>query len=248
MSKLLKEEANVLYLTILMMMVLVMLTVGLANLILTVMHRTRAQQAADHLALSAAAVKAQYLNYNANINSVITYWLNHDGTDDHPFQSEAEAVVLAEKIKQLHRKMEKQINQGSISGQTLEFLAQTNGLVRPETDFDIGPINIMPEHMQHYTRDAIIQATKPPYRQSIIEMPAHYEPIKNLIVQTRVEWAIHDKIIGKKILPLSSPIIIARSRAEIYDSGQLKSPLGRCWRVKLAPIDQHVDDWLQQQP
>ncbi len=245
-----KEEGNILYLTLIMMMVLVLMALVLVNVIQMAVLRIKAQQAADHMVLSAATLKARLLNNFANKNSFMQALLQTKGTRDNPFNSNTEAKQWKNTLENLTHIMSVEttaFSSAMIHSEILETIAQENGLNEKTSRVRLYPEDIKPDlEMRTTFRRAWVADPSFPQNKPI-DLPACYEPKTPLYVQARVEWQTKEMIIGHRLLKVNLPDIITRARAEIVDAGILKSPAGRCWRVRLMPPQPSVDEYLKNQ-
>lgn len=245
-----REEGNVLYLTLIMLMILIMTAAVLIHVIQIAVIKIKAQQAADQMVLSAATLKARLLNNFANKNSYMLGVLQKKGTRETPFANAAEARRWKSTLENLTRSMSaetKRFSRAMSQSGMLINVARNNGLDEESSRVRLYPLDIKPDRdLRIITKQAWILKATPPYY-TPIDLPAGYEPMVPLAVQARVEWKSGSDIIGYRWLKSGRPAIITRARAEIYDAGVLRNPAARCWRVRLVPPLANVDEYLKNQ-
>jgi len=244
-----EEKAQILYMTVIMMMLLTMFTLVLSNVIYLAAMKVRVQNAADALALSVAAKQARVLNRITEINGVIEYgilvgrtkretpyttldvWLYFLGLAANPALIEAEIFKYNNQIKDI-----------------INRIRLENGLDNETTklgiySWKINPLLVIPEPLHCFY-------LPPPPEMIPIPLGAplltKFEPVKTpWAVQSRVEWQIRDAIIGGRRLNLQLPDLVTRGRAEIHDAITAgASPWNHNWRVRLVQpvdaVDEHI--------
>jgi hypothetical protein len=244
-----EEKAQILYMTIIMMMLLTMFTLVLVNVIYLAAMKVRAQNAADALALSVAARQARVLNKITEINGVIEYgilvgrtkrtipytildvWLYNLGLAANPAVIKTEIFKYNNQIKAI-----------------INRIRSENGLDNESTklgiySWKINPLLIISESLCCYYVPPPPEPVPVPLGAPLL---TKFEPIETpWAVQSRVEWQIRDAIIGGRRLNLQLPDLVTRGRAEIHDTVMTgSSPWNHNWRVRLVQplddVDEHI--------
>ncbi|MCK5218885.1 Tad domain-containing protein [bacterium] len=245
-----EEKAQILYMTVIMMMLLTMFTLVLTNVIYMAAMKVRAQNAADALALSVATRQARILNKITEINGVIEYgilvertkretpytildvWLYYLGLTANPAVIGAEIFKYNDEIKDI-----------------INRIKAENGLDNETTklgiySWKINPLLVVPEALHCFYLPPPPEMVPVPLGAPLL---TKFEPIETpWAVQSRVEWRMLDAIIGGRRLNLQLPDLVTRGRAEIHDTVMTgSSPWNHNWRVRLVqPIDD-VDEYIK---
>ncbi|MBN1595584.1 hypothetical protein JW933_06625 [candidate division FCPU426 bacterium] len=250
------EEGNVLYVTVVMMMILVVFSLLLINVIHIGITKIRAQNAADNIAISAATLKARLLNQVADVNAGLFVALEMGTINEtRPYATPLEAWIaqglmwmsyiglLSSYIPEYHRSIYQQ--------RWLDRIAVGNGLDLRSSRFHVFPVDVRMADPYGASNDAsdlsVITALLKylPGKIPLVTPIVAYEPTNTWFVQSRVEISVNTSIIGGNRLGTAIPCIVARSRAELVDRGQnlggLAKHYSHYWRVRLAQPDEDVD-------
>ncbi len=240
------ETGNVLYLTVVMMLFLVAFSLVLVNVIYVSIMKVKAQNAADHMALSAATLRVRVLNRFADVNAVIeTAGLDEGRAHRRPYPSASAAQSAGEVIRTGVRTGTRSVDEfnRSLAGH-LRHVAQDNGLLPAETQVRLFPAEFLPWQWR-LNREALT------FQSGGQVQRVPWDPVTSLtpdpdylFVQTRVEWNLRERAQGFGYLPVLLPDLVTRSRAEIYR----ESHLGKStWRVRLRQPDNRLDQQLKTQ-
>jgi Putative Flp pilus-assembly TadE/G-like len=243
-----EERGNVLYMTVVMLMLLVVFSFVLVNVIYVGVTKIKAQNAADNIALSAATLKARVLNKTVNYNGILYGVIRL--FDSFPvYPSVVEALVFGTvpsvAIQGLFIKDVIQFNNEIYNDGLIDRIAQGNGIDGATGRYAIHPVNIL--HLTLGMKyDWRMKGFTLPFP-GVVPILYELEPNHAWYVQSRVEWQTKKSIIGGERLGIELPDIVARARAEVFDSAMIKTPYLHNWRVRLVHPDEGVDQYIRDQ-
>jgi|GEM_PF-6258044 len=210
------ENGQVLYMTVVLMMLLAAFALVLANVIYLACMKIKVQNAADNLALSVAARQAQVLNRLAEYNRQAA----SRGTD---LTREADAL-----IRGYNRQVDENPN-------FIDRINRANGL-RPEASM----IGLWPRpFINRENCNQVACQIRTVYSEDHPDQAAthaSYGPQAPWSIQSRVELRVKQALIGGARLGIRLPDLAARARAEIYDrrSGETPQEGKHAWDVRLV--------------
>ncbi len=242
------ERGQVLYLTLMMIMVLTLFSLVLANAAYLVVMKVRAQDLADTMALSGATLQARLLNRITNLNGILyggvklfgrkeslDYWTTDAFSVPYNLSQDilhrAESLVIDHR-DQMNGRMGSLLRSYGWDESRLKVKVQS---VRPErnlyTNLQVGWIQN--DYMQEYPFTISIEPLNTPWA-----------------VQSRVEVQTRDALIGGTLLDAVLPDIVTRARAVIVDdpAGGFTASWNHHWKVRLVQPDEALDAQLQGVP
>ncbi|MCD4813317.1 Tad domain-containing protein [bacterium] len=244
-----EERGNVLYMTIVMMMLLVMFSLVLTNVIYIGVMKVRAQNAADNIALSAATLKARMLNGITNWNAVLWLGVRQVGviSEKNGYKTPPElAVAIAAMVgaSANHLGGLYDFNDKITGRKWIDRIAEANGIDGKNSRYEMFPVSA-----GHMLTSLYYDIKVVPFMVYAVPVLFSIEPTHTWYVQSRVELQIAKSIIGGKRLGFELPDITARARAEILDKATLNviGSGGRDWQVVLAPPNKSVDKYMRDQ-
>ncbi len=257
------ESGNVLYMTLILILMLASFTLVTANVIYMGVMKAKAQNAADQLALSAAALKARLLNRIANYNAALYIATEFDSVKPgRPYESPvtgigAQIAMAAVYIAMWAHEFP-EYHKGIHQDRWLDRIAKENGLNEQTSRFGLYPVQMNmnipdPTQVTSFATELSAQSSflaflAPPLPAPVplIFCLTAIEPAYDWYVQSRVEWKTHKAAIGGATLGIELPDIVTRSRADLFDkldpsTSMLPTPVRHNWRVRLAKVDENVD-------
>ncbi|MEW6516607.1 MAG: pilus assembly protein TadG-related protein [candidate division FCPU426 bacterium] len=253
------ESGNVLYMTLILVLLLASFTLVTANVIYMGVMKARAQNAADQLALSAAALKARLLNKITYANLVI-YVARIGGTVNEtksypdPITALSAQIFMAVTTLVVGMDIVPRYRGWYENDHWIDRIATENGLKKENNKFGIYPYDVtfidlrrfwdLPNLLTLNTDLGIkLRAVSVPFT---IPVPIEaIEPNYDWYVQSRVEWKTKNAAIGGKTLGIELLDITTRARAELYDAGTglpgIPAAITHNWRVRLTRVDEDID-------
>jgi hypothetical protein len=265
-----EESGNVLYMTLILVLLLASFTMVTANVIYISVMKAKAQNTADQLALSAAALKARLLNRIANYNAlyhVALYGGIINATTPYPEPVEAwfaQGGMIAMYFAVAGYEIPK-YKSWLYQDRWLDRIGRENGLTEQNSRIGLYPVQMnitdpwgllrllgfIGQEPQLAAQAAPIKYLMP-FVPSPVPLPfpiTAIEPTYDWFVQSRVEWKTKKSVIGGKTLGIELPDIVTRARADLFDKGVsvpgLPSSVTHDWRVRLAKVDENVDQEIQ---
>jgi len=254
-----EEKGQILYMTIVMMMLLVIFTFVLINVVYIGIMKIKAQNAADNLALSAATLKARVLNSFTNLNGLLYISTLQFGYADknNPYLNKAlfdigvlGAATASTGLYYFIDKYNRQINDERL----IDRIAEANGLDLSVHRYALYPVHINIaldidfnlQQFRYWQSPPIPPILIPSPSAPGITLPTAFEPSRPWYVQSRVEFPTNKAIIGGKRLGIQLPDIVTRARAEIIDMPTIPgSSWGHKWHVRLAQPQEDVDQYIR---
>ncbi|NTV52132.1 MAG: hypothetical protein HGA76_03845 [Candidatus Firestonebacteria bacterium] len=248
------EEGQVLYMTLVAMLLLAAFTLVLVNVIYMCVLKVKVQNAADNLALSAAVMKARVLNKITNLNAILYVVVQEGGRiPNSPYSNDAEFFAMAAVDALTSGWMQfvvAQYNWNIYHDHYLDRIAAANGIedathrvkifpleMNALTHFQVNLMQVMYTHNMFYP--------PPPGLMGPFPFVSSVEPMATpWWVQTRVEWPTRGEAIGFKNLKVKLPDIVARARAEVFDTG-LPTPYAHDWQTRLIQPDESYDEQMK---
>lgn len=237
------EDGQILYLTLIMLLLIAVFSLLLVNTVSLALVKIRAQNAADHLALSAATLKARVLNETVNLNVLLFGGVSRFGTasKEKPYATDAERFFGLGTMALVGVRSACLLQEyaGSIDDR-LTRVARGNGLTEERTRSRLSHVDILLSDFD-FKQELIATGTSGGVPSLMLTA---IEPSHPWTVQSRVEWRTSKAVIGGDRLGVVLPDVVARARAEICDEG-LPVSYGHDWRVHLVPPDESEDEWLR---
>ncbi len=253
-----EEDGNILYLTLIMMMLLTAFTLVLVNVLYIGVMKVKAQNAADQLALSAGTLKARLLNKTSNYNALLYIIRKFSGyIDNLPYATYPQAALacgLSGVVYGVHLWQVDECHRQIHDTRWLKEIAQGNGLDLTKSRFGLFPVNRV--HLLAGALPDIRVVTwlappppLPPFPLIALPLVFSINPTHDWYVQSRVEIETSSAIIGGARLGFELPDIVTRARAQIYNQGMPGVPAGLAdnWRVRLAQPNEDVDRYIRNQ-
>lgn len=256
-----EERGQVLYLTLVMMLVLGMFSLILANVIYLSVMKVKAQNAVDAMALSAATLKARLLNQMAYVNGLLEtgalqwntvsafrpYATEVDMLAGQGFMgiaySAATALTLAHNLE-VDRLLDRVALENGIDGERCQVklnpvdvvLADPYGLINAYADLKV----VLEPGLKYFVPPEPVPV---PIVAPLLTLTAVEPRQTPWAVQARLSW--RTRVLGGSRLGITLPDIVTRARAEIRDEGTASGTTGHDWRVVLAQPDEMADAALK---
>lgn len=246
-----EEDGNVLYLTLIMILLLSAFTLVLVNVLYIGVMKVKAQNAADQLALSAGTLKARVLNRVTDDNAIL-FISRRFGTvtETAPYISILELIggLSASFYAVGHfGKLVYDFHHAIQDDHILDRIAEGNGLVPGVSRYALFPVDAW-----HLLGGVVYDVRPVPWINTFPPMagsaPILFSlgPSHDWYVQSRVEIQTRTAIIGGARLGFELPDIVTRARAQIYATSVPGPPeLARYWKVRLAQPNDDVDRYIR---
>lgn len=244
------ERGQVLYLTLVMIMVLTLFSLVLANAAYLVVRKVRAQDLADTMALSGATLQARLLNRITNLNGIL-----YGGVEDFGVGLAQYGIYSSTGHLERAHNVSKDVLydlKSLVVGHREHMGGRMGALLGPQ-GWDQGRMQLKVHSTRPednlYPRLVLAHVVGNSSTPSMV-MPSIDVLNEPWSVQSRVVLRTRDRAIGGALIGSVLPDIVARARAEVVD----RPPQGTAtswnhdWHVRLVQPDDGLDAELQGAP